>query len=205
MSFAEAAAVPLGGLNAIHFLRKANIKKGEQVLVNGAGGSIGLFAVQIAKVMGAEVTAVDGTHKEGMLREIGADHFVDYTQEDFTQGGHTYDVVFDMVTRSSYSRNIKVLKPEGRYLMGNPRMTGMLRSVLTSRLTDKTATFAFAAEKEEELLALKQIIEDGAIRSVVDRVYPIDQAAEAHARVETEQRRGSVVIALGDAHAASTS
>jgi NADPH:quinone reductase-like Zn-dependent oxidoreductase len=100
MSFEEAAAVPLGGLNALHFLRKANIRKGEEVLVNGAGGSIGTFGVQIAKAMGAEVTAVDSTIKEELLRRIGADHFIDYTKEDFTSSGQTYDVIFDMVANS---------------------------------------------------------------------------------------------------------
>ena len=196
ISFEEAAAVPLGGLNALHFMRKANIKNGERVLVNGAGGSIGTFGIQIAKSMGAEVTAVDSTIKEEMLRRIGADHFFDYTKEDFTKSGQTYDVIFNMVARSSYSECIKVLNSKGRYLMGNPRISDMLRSVLTSRFTDKTAIFAFAGEKEEELLALKEMIEAGKIKPVVDKIYPIDQIADAHRRVETEQRLGIVVIAI---------
>ena len=194
MSFDEAAAVPLGGLNALHFLRKANIKNGEKVLVNGAGGSIGTFGVQIAKAMGAEVTVVDSTIKEKMLRQIGADHFFDYSKEDFTKSAQTYDVIFSMVAKSSYSGCIKVLKPKGRYLMANPRLSDMLRSVLTSKFTDKTAIFAFAGETEEELLALKKMIEESKIRSVVDKVYSFEQAAEAHRRVETEQRLGTVVI-----------
>ena len=197
MSFEEAAAAPLGGLNALHFMRKANIRNGEKVLVNGAGGSIGTFAVQIAKAMGAEVTAVDSTIKEDMLRRIGADHFFDYTREDFTKSGQTYDVIFNMVARSSYSRCVNALNPKGRYLIGNPRLSDMLRSVLTSRFTDKTAMFAFAGETEEELLALKEMIEAGKIKSVVDKVYPPEQAAEAHRRVETEQRLGIVVISMG--------
>lgn len=197
MSFAEAAAVPLGGLNAIHFMRKARIQNGEKVLVNGAGGSIGSFGVQIAKSMGAEVTAVDSAIKEEMLRRIGADHFIDYSREDFTNSGKTYDVIFSMVARSSYSGCIRALKPNGRYLMANPRMSDMLRSVLTSKFTDKTAIFQFAGEKEEELLALKEMIEEGKIKSTVDKVYSFEQAAEAHRRVETEQRLGTVVISAG--------
>ncbi len=197
MSFEEAAAVPLGGLNALHFLRKANIRNGEKVLVNGAGGSIGTFGVQIAKAMGAEVTAVDSAIKEEMLRRTGADHFVDYTREDFTKSGRTYDVIFSMVARSSYAECIKALNPGGRYLMANPRMSDMLRSVLTSMITDKKAIFAFAGEKEEELLALKEMIEEGKIKSIVDKVYSIEQAAEAHRKVETEQRLGTVVISVG--------
>ena len=194
VSFEEAAAVPLGGLNALHFLRKANIQKGEKVLVNGAGGSIGTFGVQIAKRMGAEVTAVDSTIKEEMLRRIGADHFIDYTKEDFTKCGQSYDVIFSMVAKSSYSKCVKALKPKGRYLMANPRVFDMLRSVLTSKFTDKTAIFAFARETEEELLTLKEMIEEGEIKPIVDQIYSFEQAAEAHRRVETEKRLGTVVI-----------
>ena len=196
VSFEEAAAVPLGGLNALHFLRKANIQKGEKVLVNGAGGSIGTFGVQIAKAMGAEVTAVDSTIKEEMLRRIGADHFFDYTKEDFTKSGQTYDVIFNMVAKSSYSKCLNALKPQGRYLMANPRISDMLRSVMTSKFTDKTAIFVFAGEKEEELLVLKEMIEEGKIKSIVDKIYSFEQAAEAHRRVEAEQRLGTVVISM---------
>jgi len=199
MSFEEAAAVPMGGLNALHFMRKANIRSGEKVLVNGAGGSIGTYAVQIAKAMGAEVTAVDCSIKEEMLRRIGADHFVDYTKEDFARSGRTYDVIFNMIAGTSFAGCVKALNPGGRYLMGNPRLSDMLRSVLTSRFTDKAAIFAFAGEKVEELLALRQMIEEGKIKSLVDRTYPMEQAAEAHRRVETEQRLGPVVISMGKA------
>ena len=178
MSFEEAAAVPLGGLNALHFMRKANIRNGEKILINGAGGSIGTFAVQIAKAMGAEVTAVDSTIKEEMLRRIGADHFFDYTKEDFAKSGQTYDVIFNMVARSSYSKCVNSLNPMGRYLMGNPRISDMLRSVLTSRFMDKTAIFVFAGEMEEELLALKEMIESGKIKSIIDKIYPPELAAQ---------------------------
>lgn len=196
VSYEEAAAIPLGGLNAIHFMRKADIQAGETVLVNGAGGSIGTYAVQIAKSMGAEVTAVDSGIKAQMLRSIGADHFIDYTQEDFTQRGQTYDVIFDMVAQKSYAGRIRTLNPGGRYLMANPRFMDMVRSAFTSRFTDKQAIFAFAGETKEELLALKEMAEAGDIRPVVDKVYSMEEAAEAHHRVETEQRVGSIVIAI---------
>ena len=114
MTFEAAAAVPLGGLNALHFLRKANIQAGEKFLANGAGGSIGSFAVQIAKAMGAEVTAVDHTIKEEMLRQIGADHFIDYTREDFRKSGQKYDVILDMVADSPFFGSLKSLNPGGR-------------------------------------------------------------------------------------------
>ena len=198
MSFAEAAAVPLGALNALHFLRLAEIQRGEKVLINGAGGSIGAYGVQIAKSMGAEVTAVDKGIKADFIRRMGADHFVDYTKEDFTAAGRTYDVIFDMVPGSSYSGCIRILNPNGRYLTGNPTMSFMLRSVFTTWFSDKTVRFAFARESKEELLALKAMIEAGDIGSIVEKVYPMEQAAEAHRRVEAEERLGALVIAIGD-------
>jgi NADPH:quinone reductase-like Zn-dependent oxidoreductase len=196
MSFEEAATVPLGGLNALHFLRKANIQEGEKVLINGAGGSIGTFGVQIAKLMGAQVTAVDSAIKEEMLRGIGADHFINYAEEDFTKNSQKYDVIFDMVAKSTYSGCVSALTSQGRYLMANPRISDMLMSVLTTKLTDKIVIFAFAGEKEVELFVLKEMIEEGKIKSVVDKIFTMDQAAEAHRRVETEQRLGTIVISM---------
>jgi len=165
-------------------------------LVNGAGGSIGTFAVQIAKAMGAEVTAVDSRIKADMLGQIGADHFIDYSKQDFTQTGQTYDVIFNMVAHSNYANAITCLKPKGRYLIGNLRISDMLRSVLTSIFSDKTAKFAFTAEKQAELLALKDLIEGGKIKSILDKTYPQEQASQAHHRVETEQRLGIVIISM---------
>jgi NADPH:quinone reductase-like Zn-dependent oxidoreductase len=196
LSYAEAAAVPLGGLNALHFMHKANIKAGEKVLVNGAGGSIGTFGVQIAKAMGAEVTAVDSGIKEAMLREIGADHFIDYTRQDFTKDAQTYDVIFSMVANTPFKKCMALLNPKGRYLIANPRIADMLRSFMVSLFCDKQAVFAFARETEEELKTLRDMIEEGRIGPTVDRVYAMEDAAEAHRRVETEQRLGAIVISL---------
>jgi NADPH:quinone reductase-like Zn-dependent oxidoreductase len=196
MSFEEAAAVPLGGLNAIHFLRLAAIEPGERVLVNGAGGSIGAHGVQIAKAYGAEVTAVDSPFKEAMLRRIGADHFVDYTHENFSAQGDKYNVILDMVAGSSYSACIRSLEPDGRYLKANPRLSDILRGTWTTKFSDKTVRVAFARETQEELQALKEMIENGQIQSIVDTVYPMSGAAEAHRRVETEQRSGAIVLSI---------
>jgi NADPH:quinone reductase-like Zn-dependent oxidoreductase len=132
-----------------------------------------------------------------MLRRIGADHFLDYAREDFTKTGRKYDVILDMVAQSPYSDCIRSLNTGGRYLMANPRLSAMLRAVLTSTVADKTVLFAFAGEKAEELLALKEMIEEGKIKSAIDKIYPIEQAAEAHRRVETEQRLGIVIISMG--------
>jgi NADPH:quinone reductase-like Zn-dependent oxidoreductase len=198
MTFIEAAAVPLGGLNALHFMTLAEIKPGEKVLINGAGGSIGAHAIQIAKMMGAEVTTVDKAAKKAIVDRFGADNFIDYQKEDFTKSAQTYDVIFDMVARSSYSGCLSRLNPHGRYLTGNPRLTTMIRSFFTTRFTNKTSQFAFAAETKDELLSLKAMIEDGQVNSIVDTAYPMDQAAEAHHHVEAENRLGSIVLAIGD-------
>ena len=197
-SFEEAAAVPLGGLNALHFMRLANIQPKEKVLVIGAGGVIGAHAVQIAKSMGAEVTAVDKKIKESFLIGIGADEFIDYTKQDFASLGKTYGVIFDMVPSTSYSKCVGLLRARGRYFSGNPTISFMLHSLLTNLFTDKTASFAFAAETKEELLALKEMIEDGKIKSILDQVYPMEGVGKAHLRVEREERIGAVVIKVGN-------
>jgi NADPH:quinone reductase-like Zn-dependent oxidoreductase len=197
ISFAEAAAIPLGGLNALHFLNRANIQPGDKVLINGAGGSIGIFAVQIAKARGAEVTAVDSGIKEDMLRGLGVDHFFDYNVQNFADLATTYDVIFNMVAQSSYSTCVNKLKPNGRYLMGNPRLSDMLKAVFTSKFSTKKAMFAFAGEKIEELLALKKMAEQGKIQFVIDTVFPPERVAEAHLRVQGEQRKGMVILNLG--------
>lgn len=196
MSLEEAAAVPLGGLNALHFMRRAKLQPGDRVLINGAGGSIGAHAVQIAKSMGATVSAVDSGIKRDFLMGLGADEFFDYAVDDFAGDDRTYDVIFDMVAGSSFSRCIGALRPGGRYLAGNPRLSVMLRCLITSAATDKTCTFAFARESLEELITLREMIEARSIRSIVDRVMPMEEAATAHTLVETEKRVGAIVLAI---------
>ncbi|MFK8031656.1 MAG: NAD(P)-dependent alcohol dehydrogenase [Gammaproteobacteria bacterium] len=196
MSHEESAAVPLGGLNALHFMRLANIRSGESVLINGAGGSIGLYAVQIAKSMGAIVTGVDSSIKENLLRQMGVDHYIDYSKEKFTDNGRKYDVIFDMVPHNSYTASIATLNPGGRYLSGNPRFSVMLRSAFTTRFTDKVARIAFARETKEELVDLAHMIEAGVLKSIVGKVYPMEEVAEAHRAVESEQRLGALVIRI---------
>ncbi len=199
MNVAEAAAVPLGGLNALHYLRKARIRDGDRVLVNGAGGSFGTFAIQLAKLMGAEVTGVDSTEKLDMLRELGADHVIDYTRENFTDNGETYDVIFNVVVNCPYADALRSLNPGGRYLLTNPAgISQMLRAPWTSLTSSKQVITQFARETVEDLDHLRELIEAGQLRSVVDRSYPLEQAAEAHRYVETGRKKGNVVLTIHD-------
>lgn len=202
MTFEEAAAVPLGGFNALHFLERARIQPGERVLVNGAGGSIGAHGVQIARAFGAEVTAVDAPHKADMLRRLGAADMIDYTTTDFTTTGRCWDVILDMVADSDYGACLRALAPGGRYLKAVPRLSDLIRSVFTnrfaSRFTNRTTVVAFAPETTAALNRLREMIEAGRIGPIVDRVYPMSEAAAAHLRVETEQRQGAVVIRIGE-------
>jgi NADPH:quinone reductase-like Zn-dependent oxidoreductase len=192
-----AAAIPVGGLEALHFLRKANVQRGEKMLINGAGGSIGTFAVQLAKHYGAEVTAVDSGGKHEMLRSIGADHVIDYTREDFTQRGETYGVIFDIVGKAPFERTFNLLKPKGRYLIGNPKLSQMLRAPLLSRGTGKQVIIGAANQTTDDLLQLNALIEAGTLRVIVDRRFPMEEAAEAHRYVESGQKKGGVVLVIG--------
>jgi len=196
MTYEEAAAVPVGGLEALHFLRQGNIQSGQKVLINGAGGSIGTFGVQLAKYFGAQVTGVDSTGKLDVLRSIGADQVIDYTQEDFTRSGQTYDVIFDVVGKSSFPRSIRSLKQNGIYLIANPRLSHMVRGAWTSRRSSHNVVFGAASQKTEDLIFLKGLIEAGKIKSVIDRRYPLEQTAEAHRYVETGHKKGNVVITV---------
>jgi NADPH:quinone reductase-like Zn-dependent oxidoreductase len=193
----EAAAVPVGGLEALHFLRQGRVQSGERILVNGAGGTIGTFGVQLAKHLGAEVTAVDSARKLDMLRSIGADHVIDYTQEDFTRRGETYDVIFDVVGKAPYSGSIRSLNPDGRYLLANPRVLRMLRGLWTSWTSSKKVIAEATKYKTQDLEYLRELIEAGKIKPVIDRSFPLERMPEAHRFVEKGGKLGNVVITVG--------
>jgi NADPH:quinone reductase-like Zn-dependent oxidoreductase len=198
MSYEEAAAIPLGGLESLHFLRLGNIQPGEHVLVNGAGGSIGTIGIQLAKYYGAEVTAVDSTGKLEMLRSIGADHMIDYTQEDFTKSGKTYDVIFDVIGKSHFSRSLKILNNNGRYLIANPKLPYLIRGPWATRRTNKKVVTQTSTRTSEGLYRLKELIEAGVVRTVIDRRYPLEEMVEAHRYVETGRKKGNVIIKVVD-------
>ncbi len=196
MTYEEAAAVPVGGLHALYFLRKGNIQNRQKVLINGAGGTIGTFAVQLAKYFGAEVTGVDSTRKLHMLRSIGADKVIDYTKGDFTKSGESYDVIFDVVGKSSFSGCIRSLKENGFFLLGNPGLSQLARGLWTSKMSGKRVVRWSGSSDSEDLVFLRGLIDAGKIRSVIDRRYPLEQTVEAHRYVDTGEKTGNVVITV---------
>jgi NADPH:quinone reductase-like Zn-dependent oxidoreductase len=199
MTYEEAATLAVGGLEAVYFLKRANIRSGQKVLIYGAGGSIGTFAVQLASYLGADVTGVDSAVKLDMLRSIGADHVIDYKQEDFAKNGETYDVIFDVIGKSSFSRGVRSLAPKGCYLMGNARLSHRVLGRWTTMRSGKKVIpwgSRAAGEYREDFNFLKELIEAGKITPVIDRSYPLEQAAEAHRYVETGHKKGNVVITV---------
>ncbi len=193
----EAATIPVGGLEALYFLNRINLRAGQKILINGAGGSIGTYAVQLARYYKAEVTAVDSTGKLDMLRSIGADHVIDYTREDFSGSGKTYDVIFDVVGKSSYSRVMRSLSKKGFFLLANPSFPKIFRSIWTSLTGSRKVVFGFEKRNKEILTLLKELIESRKLIPVIDRRYPLEQVAEAHRYVETGEKKGNVVIIIG--------
>ncbi|PCI34262.1 MAG: NAD(P)-dependent alcohol dehydrogenase [Alphaproteobacteria bacterium] len=196
MSFAEAAAVPVSGNNALHFLRRAKIKPGEKVLIHAASGSIGTYAVQIAKYYGAEVTAVCGPTSLALITALGADKVIDYTTEDFTENGEKYDVIFDTIGRTAYGPSLQSLNKKGRYLLANPGLGQMFRSLWTSLTRDKTVMVAFAPDGSDHLAFLRELCEAGQLTTVIDSEYPLAQMAEAHRYVERRQKTGNLIITV---------
>lgn len=196
MSYEEAATVPMGGYNALHFIRKANIQPGQKVLIYGASGSIGTMAVQLARYYGAEVTGVCSSANLDMVKSLGAVKVIDYTKEDFTKNGEIYDVILDVPGKSSFSGSLRSLKKDGLYLLANTRLLDMIRALWTSMTSDKKVIFEFASEKTEDLIYLKKLIEAGEIKPVIDRHYPLEQTAEAHRYVENGHKMGNVVITV---------
>lgn len=197
MTDEQAAAVPYGALTALTLLRKVNVQKGQKVLINGASGAIGSYAVQLARYFGAEVTGVCGTPRVELVKSLGAQHVIDYTRVDFTTRGETYDVIFDVLGKSSFSRVKRALTPTGTYLRVSFKVKHLLQMLWTSRRPGKRVLCAMSNERPEDLRLIKDLIEAGDLRSVVDRCYPMEQAADAHRYAESGEQRGHVVIRMG--------
>jgi len=192
MTYEEAAAVPIGADTALHFLRKGNIQSGQKVLIYGASGCLGTFAVQLAKHFGAKVTGVCSTSNLDWVKDLGADKVIDYTKEDFSKDGETYDIIFDTVGKSSYSACKRSLKKNGILLEAVIKVGHLIRSKFSSiKVVGGGAT-----EVTEDLLLLKELAEAGKIKSVIDKTYPLEKIIEAHTYVDKGHKKGNVVITV---------
>ncbi len=196
MTFEEAATVPYGALTALALLRTVNLQPEQKVLINGASGCIGAAAVQLAKHYGAEVTGVCGATRLGLVKALGADKVIDYTKEDFTRSGETYDVIFDILGKTSFGRGRKALKPNGRYLFASFKMKQLLQMLWTKIAGGQKVICALSGEKPDDLAFIGGLIEAGQYKAIIDRRYPMAQAAEAHRYVEQGHKKGSVVITV---------
>lgn len=203
LSFDEAAGVPMAGFTALQALRDiGELQSGQTVLINGASGGVGIFAVQIAKSMGGEVTGVCSSRNADMVRSLGADHMIDYTKENFTEGSKHYDIILDNIGNHSLSTCRRVLTPHGRFLLvgadygGGGYLGSMIKMPLMSRKKGKKLLGVMAANRQSDLLKLKEMAESGAIRPVIDKRFPLAETPAALAYVETGHARGKVVISI---------
>jgi len=197
----EAASVPLAGGTALYFMRDlGNIQAGQKVLINGASGGIGTFAVQLAKYYGAEVTGVCSTTNLEMVKSLGADMVIDYTKEDFTKNSETYDAIFDVVGKTSFSRCKHLLKKKGVYLVNLIELPDLVQILWTSMIGSKKVKGGNAVSSAENMIFLKELMEAGKLKSVIDRSYPLEQTAEAFRYVEQGHKKGNVVITVGHNH-----
>ncbi len=198
MTYEETAAIPFGATTSLIFLRdKGNIQSGQKVLIYGASGALGRAAVQLAKYFGAEVTGVCSTANLALVRSLGADKVIDYTKEDFTKSGQTYDIVFDTIGKNPFAGCLGSLKQKGVYLKAvHMELSPILRGLWTSMTSSKKVMGGVAIARKADLIFLKDLIEAGKIKSVIDRCYPLAQTSEAHRYVEQGHKQGSVVITL---------
>jgi NADPH:quinone reductase-like Zn-dependent oxidoreductase len=196
LSFEEAATLSFGGTTALHFLRKAHLQKGEKVLVNGASGGVGTATVQLASYFGAEVTGVCSGANAELVRSLGALHVIDYTKEDFTGNGQKYDVIVDTVGTAPYTRCKDSLMENGRLLLVITGLPGMLQIPWIQMTTRKKIIAGPAPEKPEDLRFLAELAKSGSFKPVIDRIYPFEEAVEAHRCVDTDRKRGNVVLRM---------
>lgn len=197
LNHVEAAVIPFGGNTAMHFLKKGNISSGQKVLIYGSSGSLGTAAVQLAKYFGAEVTGVCSTANVELVKSLGADKIIDYTKEDFTRSGQPYDIIFDTTGNSPFSGCIKSLKQNGIYLRAvHMTLSSNIRGLWTSITSSKKVIGGVATELKENLVFLRELIEAGKLKPVIDRRYPFEQIAEAHRYVDKGHKKGNVAITL---------
>ena len=197
MTYEEAAAIPFGATAALHFLRSADLRQGQKVLIIGASGAIGSLAVQLAKNQGALVTGVCSASNIDMVTALGADKVIDYTKEDFTKNGETYDVIFDTVGKASFWGALKSLNKNGCLLMASAGMGLLLGSAIVSVFTGKKIVSGVIKETAEDMDFVKQLIIKGKLKAVIDKVFSLEQIALAHAHVDTGHKKGNVIVTMG--------
>ena len=196
MSYEEASAVPGTALTALNLLRKMDIKPGQKILIIGASGGIGHYAVQIAKYFDAEVTGICSTSKVELLKSLGADKVIDYKNEDFTKNGEKYDIIFDILRNSSFSQSKNSLKQNGKYFLVSFKVWNLLQMITTKFIGNKRVICGLSMEKGEDLIFIRDLIEEGKLKSVIDKTYPLEQISEAHEYVENGLKKGHVVMTL---------
>lgn len=200
LTYDEAAALSFGGMTALDFFNRAKLQHGESVLINGASGAVGTAAVQLARHFGAEVTGVCSTSNLELVRSLGAHHVIDYTKEDFTQNGETYDIIVDTVGTASFNRSKASLNEGGRLLMVLAGLPDMLQALGVSMTSSKKVVAGPAATRAEDLRFIAQLAETGVFKPVIDRRYSFEQIVEAHRYVDTGRKKGNVVIILEHDH-----
>jgi NADPH:quinone reductase-like Zn-dependent oxidoreductase len=199
LTFSEAASLVDSASTALFFLKnKANIKQGQKVLINGASGGMGVFAVQIAKYFDAEVTGVCSTKNIELVKSIGADKVIDYSKDDFAKNENTYDIIFDTVSKSSFSGCKKALKPKGKYLVTKLSLLRIFQTLWTKIQGNKRTIFAMSVNKTKALKIIKNLVEEGKLKPVIDKAYAFEQIAEAHQYVDKGHKKGNVVIAFDE-------
>ncbi len=196
ISYEEAAAIPFGGTAAMHFLRLANIQPGQKVLVYGASGALGTIGIQLARSLGAEVTAVCSAANAELVKSLGADKVIDYTREDFTRNREHYDVVFDTLGKSPLVKTLRSVKKGGQVLLANAGMGTMISGAFRSAFSKKRIVSGVIKETSEDMKTFKRLMEDGKLKAVIDRIYTLKQISEAHAYVDQGHKKGNVIIAV---------
>lgn len=196
LTHTETAVIPFGGTTALHFIKQAAIRPGQKVLIVGASGAVGSAAVQLAKSFGANVTGVCSTGNIALVKSIGADKVIDYTKEDFTQNGETYDVIFDTVRTISVFRSLKSLNKNGIMILSAAGMSEMIQGLWVSLTNSRKVLTGVISHKAEDIIFLKKLLEDEKLKPVIDRTYTLEQIAEAHAYVEKGHKKGNVAIEM---------
>ena len=196
ITYEEAAAIPYGALTALNILKKVNIQKGHKVLINGASGGIGSAAVQLAVYFGAQVTGVCGTPRIEFVKSLGAEKVIDYKKQDFTTNGEKYDLIFDILGKSSYNRCKNSLNQNGIYLLASFKTKQLLQMLWTKLFGDKKVICAISMEKPKDMEFVKELVEAGNLKSIIDINFPMEQAVKAHRYVEQGENKGKVIIKI---------